>query len=286
MPAAFRAAASPPAPHARGPAVPSSCGYQGEAAACTPADADRSVQQVSKPDAAASLDVTLSQVDTAAVAELSAQLSYVSISAANGTTEATGGDEPAAILQSNTEGTGGVLLTTPAVEVQQAAQQQLLLPHLASAGTLDTMPDMPSYNGSKQQDAHAHTLSAQPIQLSVSDVLADTTAADSLVDAALREDPSLTASLRQKEIVERPIAGDLSSPDVEVIMGPEDTIPSRVTEPKSFPAQPDDVLASMLPPSAAAPSLEGSALVPGIADAAKQESTESDEDSLHAMHGR
>ena len=113
------------------------------------------------------------------------------------------------------------------------------------------------YSGSKQQDAHS--LSAQPIQLSGPVVSATTSAADSLVDTALGESPT-RAKPYQKEIAERPIVGDLSSPDLEVIMGPEDTIPGS-------PAHSDGVVASVMPPSAATPSLEGSALVPGSADA-------------------
>jgi len=269
--------------------------------ASAPADADRSVQQVGKPDAAASLDVTAPEVDTVAVADLLAQLiptsaaedcacssllnSHTASTDANETTEATGRDEPATILQGNTEGTGGVVpITIPAVEVQQAAQQQLLLGHLASAGTPNTMPDMPSYVGSKRQDARS--LSAQSNQLSGSVVSANTSAADSLVDAALRETPSM-ATPSQKEIAERPISGELSSSGLEVSMGPEATIAGRVTDPKSFPALlGSSAVTSPLPPSAATPSLGGSALVPGIADAGTEEPTESDEEGLHAMRGR
>ena len=69
-----------------------------------------------------------------------------------------------------------------------------------------------SYNGIKQQDAD--TLIAKPIQLSATIVSATTSAADSLVDAALRANPPI-AKRRRKETVERPIAGDLSSPDIE-----------------------------------------------------------------------
>ena len=268
-----------------------------------PADTENSVEQVGKPDAAASLDVTVPKVDTAAMAGMSAQLFIPTSPAqdsalssqhilhtasgvvdANETTAATGGVEPATTLQGNTEGTGGVVpITTPAVEVQQAAQQQPLLAHPASAGRLDTISDMPPYNGSKRQDALF--LSAQPIQLSGPVAPATTSAADSLVDAALSKNPS-TAKPCRKEIVERPIAEDPSSPDLELIMGPDDTIPGRVTDPKSFPAQPDDVVASMPPPSAATPSLEGSPLVPGSADAGTQEPTELDEEGLYAMCGR
>ncbi|KAA6427732.1 MAG: hypothetical protein FRX49_02395 [Trebouxia sp. A1-2] len=78
---------------------------------------------------------------------------------------------------------------------------------------------------------------------------------------------------------------DLSSPDIEV-RGPEDTIPGRITHPKSFAAQPDDVVASLLPAAAATPSLGGCTLVPGIADAGTAELTELAEGSLHAMPGR
>ncbi len=187
--------------------------------------------------------------------------------------EGTGGDEPTTTA-GNIEATGGVvLITTPAAEVQQAAQQQLLLLHPASAGTPSIIPDMLLYSGSKQQDAHS--LSAQPIQLSGPVVSATTSAADSLVDTALGESPT-RAKPYQKEIAERPIVGDLSSPDLEVIMGPEDTIPGS-------PAHSDGVVASVLPPSAATPSLEGSALVPGSADAGTQQPTDSDKD---AMPGR
>ena len=273
--------------------------------ASAPADADSSVvEQVGKPDAAASLDLDVRKRDTDAVADMSAQLvppsaaedsalpwqqtfhtALMATDAAE-TTEATGGDEPATTLQGNTEGTGGVVpITTPAVEVQQAAQQ-LLLAHPASAGRpdhYDTPPDMPSYNGSKRQDARL--LSAQPVQLSGPAVPATISAADSLVDTALKANTS-AAQPHGKEIAERPIAGDLSSPDLEAIKGPEDLIPGRVTDPKSFPAQADDLMASMLLSSAATPSLEGSALVPGSADAGTREPTESEEDSLHAMPAR
>ena len=133
------------------------------------------------------------------------------------------------------------------------------------------------YNGSKQQDAHS--LRAQPIQLSGPVVSATTSAADSLVDAALME-KTPTAKPCRKEIVERPITGDLSSPDIEVVLGPEGTIPARVTDPKSFPAHPYLVVTSPLPPSAATSSLEGSALVPGIADAGTPEPTELEEDTM------
>ncbi len=171
-----------------------------------------------------------------------------------GNTEATGGVVPITTV-GNTEATGGVVpITTPAAEVQQAAQQQLLLAHPASAGSLDATSDMLLYNGSKQQDAYS--LSAQPNQLSGPAMSATTSAADSQVDDALRE-ISITAKPSRKEIAERPI-GDLSSPDLEVIQEPEDLIPSRATDPKSFQAQPDDVM----------------------------EPTESDEDSLHAMRAR
>lgn len=77
----------------------------------------------------------------------------------------------------------------------------------------------------------------------------------------------------------------MSSPDIEV-RGPEDTIPGRITHPKSFAAQPDDVVASLLPAAAATPSLGGCTLVPGIADAGTAELTELAEGSLHAMPGR
>jgi len=208
----------------------------------------------------------------------------VPITASQNNTEATGGVVPITTPQSNIEATGGVVpITTPAAEVQQAAQQQVLLAHPASAGKLDATSDMLLYNGSKQQDAHS--LSAQPIEVSGPVVSATTSAADSLVDAALREN-SITAKPSRKEIAERPIAGDLSSPDLEVIMGPEDTIPGRVTDPKSFLAQPDDIMTSVLPPSAATPSLTNSALMPGSADAGTQQPTDSDEEGLHAMPGR
>ena len=108
---------------------------------------------------------------------------------------------------------------------------------------------------------------------------ATTSAADSLVDAALME-KTPTGKPCRKEIVERPITGDLSSPDLEATMGPVHTIPGRVTDPKSFPAHPYLVATSPLPPSAATPSLEGSALVPGIADAGTQEPTELEEDTM------
>ena len=270
--------------------------------ASAPADADSSVvEHLGKPDAAASLDLDARKRDTDAVADMSAQLVppsaaedsalswqqtiHTALMATNAdeTTEATGGDEPTTTLQGNTEGTGGVVpITTPAVEVQQAAQQ-LLLAHPASAGRpdhYDTSPDMPSYNGSKRQDARL--LGAQPIQLSGAAVPATISAADSLVNAALRANTS-TSKSHGKEIVERPVAGDLSSPDLEVIKGPEDLIPGRVTDPKSFPAQADDLMASMLLSSAATPSLEGSALLPGSADG---DTRESEEDSLHAMPAR
>jgi hypothetical protein len=257
------------------------------------------VEQVGKPDAAAILK--LPKVDTAAMAGMSAQSLATSAAAedsalspqqishivsrdvtdANETTEATGGDEPTTTPQSNIEATGGVVpITTPAAEVQQAAQQQVLLAHPASAGKLDATSDMLLYNGSKQQDAHS--LSAQPIQLSGPVVSATTSAADSLVHAALGESPTRAKPL-WKEIAERPIAGDLSFPDLEVTMGPEDTIPGRVTDPKSFLAQPDDIMTSVLPPSAATPSLTNSALMPGSADAGTQQPTDSDKD---AMPGR
>ncbi|KAL0029261.1 hypothetical protein WJX79_006083 [Trebouxia sp. C0005] len=58
------------------------------------------------------------------------------------------------------------------------------------------------------------TPAAEPIQLSATIVSATTSAADSLVDAALRANPPI-AKRRRKETVERPIAGDLSSPDIE-----------------------------------------------------------------------
>lgn len=98
---------------------------------------------------------TFLKVDTAAVADMSAQ--FVPSSAAkdsalsaqhqlhtasrvkdpNETTEATGGDEPSTTTPGNLEGAGGVVpITTPAAEVQQAAQQHSLLAHLALAGTL------------------------------------------------------------------------------------------------------------------------------------------------------
>ncbi|DBA69588.1 TPA: hypothetical protein ACH3X2_012660 [Trebouxia sp. C0005] len=51
-------------------------------------------------------------------------------------------------------------------------------------------------------------------ELSATIVSATTSAADSLVDAALRANPPI-AKRRRKETVERPIAGDLSSPDIE-----------------------------------------------------------------------
>ncbi len=277
------------------------------------------VEQVGKPDAAAILK--LPKVDTAAMAGMSAQSLATSaaedsalspqqishtvsrdVTDTNETTEGTGGDEPTTTPQSNIEATGGVVpITTPAAEVQQAAQQQVLLAHPASAGILDAISDMPSYNGNKRQDARF--LSAQPIQLSGPVVSATTSAADSLVDAALREN-SITAKPSRKEIAERPIAGDLSSPDLEVIMGPEDLIPGRVTDPKSFLAQPDDIMTSVLPPSAATPSLlkhavisplphpsatpllGASALMPGSADAGTQQPTDLDEEGLHAMPGR
>ncbi len=225
----------------------------------------------------------------------------VPITASQNNTEATGGVVPITTPHSNIEATGGVVpITTPAAEVQQAAQQQVLLAHPASAGKLDATSDMLLYNGSKQQDAHS--LSAQPIQLSGPVVSATTSAADSLVHAALGESPTRAKPL-WKEIAERPIAGDLSFPDLEVTMGPEDTIPGRVTDPKSFLAQPDDIVTSTLPPSAAIPSLEnavisplpqpsatpslgGSALMPGSADAGTQQPTDSDEEGLHAMPAR
>ena len=226
----------------------------------------------------------------------------VPITASQSNTEAMGGVVPSTTPQSNIEATGGVVpITTPAAEVQQAAQQQVLLAHPASAGKLYATSDMLLYNGRKQQDAHS--LSAQPIQLSGPVVSATTSAADSLVDAALREN-SITAKPSRKEIAERPIAGDLSSPDLEVIMGPEDLIPGRVTDPKSFLAQPDDIMTSVLPPSAATPSLlkhavisplphpsatpllGASALMPGSADAGTQQPTDLDEEGLHAMPGR
>ena len=329
-----------------------------------PAVTDGSV--VGKPDAAANIDVNLPKVDTAAVADMSAQslatgaaedsaLSPLQISHtvsrdvtdANETTEATGGVVPITTPHSNIEATGGVVpitkpaaeatggvvpitasqnhteatggvvpittpqsnieatggvvpITTPAAEVQQAAQQQVLLAHPASAGKLYATSDMLLYNGRKQQDAHS--LSTQPIQLSGPVVSATTSAADSLVHAALGESPTRAKPLR-KEIAERPIAGDRSFPDLEVTMGPEDTIPGRVTDSKSFLAQPDDIVTSTLPPSAAIPSLEnavisplpqpsatpslgGSALMPGSADAGTQQPTDSDEEGLHAMPAR
>ena len=225
----------------------------------------------------------------------------VPITASQNNTEATGGVVPITTPQSNIEATGGVVpITTPAAEVQQAAQQQVLLAHPASAGKLYATSDMLLYNGRKQQDAHS--LSTQPIQLSGPVVSATTSAADSLVHAALGESPTRAKPLR-KEIAERPIAGDRSFPDLEVTMGPEDTIPGRVTDSKSFLAQPDDIVTSTLPPSAAIPSLEnavisplpqpsatpslgGSALMPGSADAGTQQPTDSDEEGLHAMPAR
>ncbi|DBA96249.1 TPA: hypothetical protein ACH3X3_002436 [Trebouxia sp. C0006] len=291
---------------------------------CSPSDAyspavtDSSA--VGKPDAAANVDATLPKVDTAAVAGMSAQSLATSaaednalspqqishtvsrdVTDANETTEATGRVVPITTPHSNIEATGGVVpITTPAAEVQQAAQQQVLLAHPASAGKLYATSDMLLYNGRKQQDAHS--LSTQPIQLSGPVVSATTSAADSLVHAALGESPTRAKPLR-KEIAERPIAGDRSFPDLEVTMGPEDTIPGRVTDSKSFLAQPDDIVTSTLPPSAAIPSLEnavisplpqpsatpslgGSALMPGSADAGTQQPTDSDEEGLHAMPAR
>jgi len=259
------------------------------------------VEQVGKPDAAAILK--LPKVDTAAVAGMSAQSLATSaaedsalspqqishtlsrdVTDANVTTEATGGDEPTTTPQSNIEATGRVVpLTTPAAEVQQAAQQQLLLLHPASAGILDATSNMLSHDGSKQQDAYS--LSSQPIQLSGPVVSACTSAADSLVDAALGESPT-RAKPSQKEIAERPIAGDLSFPDLEVIKRPEDTIPGRVTDPKSFLAHPYHAATPPLLPSAATSSLEGFALVPGSTDAGTQQPTDSDKEGLHAMPGR
>ncbi len=290
--------------------------------ASVPADTDCGiVEQLGKPDAAAKLTIKLPKVDTAAMAGRSAhslatsaaedsalspqQISHTvsrDVTDANETTEATGRDEPTTTPQSNIEATGGVVpITTPAAEVQQAAQQQLLLLHPASAGTPSTIADMLLYTGSKQQDAHS--LSAQPIQLSGPVVSATTSAAGSLVDAALRDNTS-SGNPPRKEIADRPIAGDLSSPDLEVIQEPEDLIPGRVTDPKSFAAHSADVVASTPLPSAATlsllehavisplphpsatPSLTNSALMPGSADADTQQPTDSDEEGLHAMPGR
>ena len=55
-------------------------------------------------------------------------------------------------------------------------------------GRPDAISDMLSYNGSKRQDARF--LSAQPSQLSGPVVPASTPAADSVLDAALRGNPS------------------------------------------------------------------------------------------------